>query len=476
MKKHDRKRGSASVLFTCLMAGLIPVFFLLYGNASLETMKNAVEWNSQNAGRAVLSYYLPQLSSRYDVYGIWKEPSLLEWRMKQYMEDSSPFWNEGKGEGLLKARLEEIQIDSKDYSLMDPKQWQKQIQTVMELKAAMDVFERTKLSDSLKEVISLAADGMEKKESAREAAVQRSGQREESFSLEEKQDEMKKQMERLSQEGKKREEEGKRKVDSVRLSEAKTLEDEHKIRELPSRRLDEGGESLSWDMLRGDINRLGEGIQASFFTDMYALDYFGNYKDQRDGWFLCELEYILHGELSDELNFKKTKQDVFLLRTVLNLASIYRNETMKQWIGAMASAAAPVPYPVAFGMIAASVSAVEAGNDVKSLLQGKEIPALKAANQWVYGEGKLNGAEEKNPGAWELSYEDHLHILLLLRPQRTKLIRMMDLVQLNLGRELDGEFSLEECCAGFHWNIRAQLEDSTGRKNVWEWEGDSAYE
>ena len=490
MRERNGREGSASVLLTCLLAGLIPVFFILYGNARCETLKNAVEWNGQNAGKAVLSYYLPQLSKQYDIYGIWKEESLLEWRMKQYIQASSPFWNGEENSGLLKARLENVKVNPEPYSLMDPEQWKKQLRTVMELGTVADLLENTRLVDSLKEVIALAGEGMTKGESAGEIKVQRSlkvvqaaanasaasaagaagedGQSEES--------ELQRKSEQLEKDRKKREAEGQKLMDSVKLRGGNILDDKEIIEKLPSRQLDLSSSEGVWDVLRWDFGQGGEFIQSSLDTDLYALHYFGSYKDEREGWFLCELEYLLQGQLSDEKNFEKTKRDLFFLRTALNLAAIYRDEAMQQWIGAMAAAMAPVPYPVAFGVIAASVSALEAGSDVKRLLQGESIPPLKSPGQWKTAENMTDHGEESVSDTGEMSYKDHLHVLLLLRPQRTKLIRMMDLVQLNLSRSIDPEFSLEECCAGFQWNISARMKDVAGREGIWECEGESCYE
>ena len=479
MKRWANKDGSASVFLLCLLAAVIPIFLMLYEHASYRTLEHAVEWNGENAGRAVLSYYLPQLSEGYDIYGIWNDETILQSRMEHYIEDNSPFWNGEERTGLLKACLERLEIDGSAYSLMDPEQWKKQIRTVMELGAYIELLERTELFETLQKVTSLMGEGLDEKEDVGKSRVQRSGQGTVSEDAETEEDLLKEKMEQLLRDQELREEAGQQTVDSVELKGGRILDDFEMIEALPSRRIDTDYRQRPWDVFRSNLGQLGTVIRDSMYTDLYAVRYFGNYRDQRDGWFACELEYILHGKLSDETNFKRTKQDLFLMRTALNLAAIYRDETLTQMIGAMALAMAPVPYPAAFGIIAASLSAAEAGNDVKALLQGKSVPVLKKPGQWTLtelepDESAADAEEEGEP--WTMSYEDHLHVLLLLHSQETKLIRMMDLVQLNASRELGKEFSLLECSAGFRWKIRAQLETSTGKRRTYEGEGVSSYE
>ena len=479
MKRWANKDGSASVFLLCLMAAVIPVFLMLYEHASYRTLEHAVEWNGENAGRAVLSYYLPQLSEAYDIYGVWNDETILRSRMERYIEANSPFWNGEEGTGLLKARLEELEIDGSEYSLMDTEQWKKQIRTVMELGTYIELLERTELFETLKEVTSLMGEGLDGKEAAGRSQVQRSGQGTVSEEAETEEDSLKEKMEQLLRDKERREEMGQKTVESIGLIEGRVLDDFDMIEALPSRQIDTAYRQKPWDVFRLNLGQMGTVIQDSLYTDLYAVRYFGNFRDQRDGWFACELEYILHGKLSDETNFKRTKQDLFLMRTALNLAAIYRDETMTQMIGAMALAMAPVPYPAAFGIIAASLSAAEAGNDVKALLQGESVPVLKQPDQWTLAElatDESAASAEEEGELWTMSYEDHLHVLLLLHSQETKLIRMMDLVQLNASKDLGKEFSLKECSAGFRWKIRAQLETSTGQHRMYEGEGVSSFE
>ena len=162
--KETSRKGSASILLMILLSSVILIFLLLYEDASLRTLQSAVQWNGQHAGNTVLSYYLPELKGRYDLYGIWKEPSVLEWRMKHFVENSSPFWNGEQKHSLMKAKCEELSADPENFLLMDSKEVQKQIVQVMEQGAWIDLIQQSQLISHLSTVLTQAGKGMERKE------------------------------------------------------------------------------------------------------------------------------------------------------------------------------------------------------------------------------------------------------------------------------------------------------------------------
>ncbi|MBQ1216012.1 MAG: hypothetical protein IIX88_06745 [Firmicutes bacterium] len=460
--KETSRKGSVSILLMILLSSVILIFLLLYEDASLRTLQSAVQWNGQYAGNTVLSYYLPELKGRYDLYGIWKEPSVLEWRMKHFVENSSPFWNGDQKHSLMKAKCEELSADPENFLLMDPKAVQKQIVQVMEQGAWIDLIQQSQLISHLSTVLTQAGEGMERKEEGSWIPAQRDGENgSEGRSQEETKAELLEQKwDQLNREVHKREQEGEAILEEIPFDEGKTLEDPLRISQLPSRSMPSYGKEFTGKLLNRKPELWREIIGTSLSMDLYALHYFGNCVERQDGWFLYQLEYILQGELSDEQNLEKTKRELFLLRTVLNLASIHQKEEVLQSIQALASAAAPIPYPVAFALLAAAFSAEEAGDDVRILMKGEKLPMIQ------------NGDEENTPG---LSYENHLHLLLLLRSQETKTVRMMDLIQLDLQRTFGESFTLNDLCVGFQWELKANLNTSLGEVKGWTGEGVCRY-
>ena len=97
---------------------------------------------------------------------------------------------------------------------------------------------------------------------------------------------------------------------------------------------------------------------------------------------------------------------------------------------------------------------------MRILMKGEKLPIFQS------------GEEENNPG---LSYENHLHLLLLLRSQETKTVRMMDLIQLDLQRTFGESFTLNDLCVGFQWELKANLNTSLGEVKGWTGEGVCRY-
>jgi len=458
--KEGALRGSVTVLLLVLLSTIMIVFLILFGKASLRTLKQAVIWNGDHAGKVVLSYYLPELKERYDLYGMWKEPDILEWRMRKYVEKNSPFRRQDDGNGLLHAKCEMIAADPSEYLLMDPVQIKNQIDDVMNQGAMIDLIQRTELIDRLKEILGWLGEGLDLHESREMLDVQRGNAEAETNPEQlDQTGELDKKKAQLKQEIQRQEEQGEKEIASIKIQDGKILTDPELIQRLPTRWTTSSAFQSSWEILKKDITRIDDVIRSSLYTDLYALHYFGNYVERQDGWFLCQMEYILQGELSDEKNFEKTKRELFFLRTLLNMVSVYRDDGLRQTIGTMAAAAAPIPYPAAFGALAAAFSAAEAGSDVKALMSGERIPLLQDGDQ-----------------SWEkISYEDHLQILLLMRSQEVKVLRMMDLIQLDLQRTLGDSFTLNEVCSGYHWEIQAWIKAAAGKERLERFEGISRY-
>ena len=425
-------------------------FFLLYNDASFRTLEAAVEWNGENGGEAVLSYYIPELKNRYDLYGIWNDSFHLESRMSYFVSENSPFWTSSSRGQLLNAELRRCQVDPTGYSLMDPVQIEHQIHGIMEYGLILNFVDDLDWLSRWKEILNYVGQGMELRDDGNQ--VQRGGNTS-GTSYQDK-------MTQLEHEVNQMEQKGEGTLETITLEDGVVLSDEEVIQRLPSHCVKDSGVNSSWKLLTSGEEGLLSAIRSSLDVDQYALHYFGNYVTKQEGYFRCQLEYILQGETSDEENLRQTKQELFFLRTAMNLVELQRDETKKEAISAMAMAAAPVPYPVAYGLLSAAVSAVDAGEDVKTLMNGGDVSLLQ-----------LNGEEQP----LKLSYEDHLYVLLFLRSKETKVLRMMDLIQLDLQKRYGNDFSLEELCGGFRWTLEATLRNSLGKESIWSCEGVSAY-
>ena len=95
----------------------------------------------------------------------------------------------------------------------------------------------------------------------------------------------------------------------------------------------------------------------------------------------------------------------------------------------------------------------EAIADVKCLLSGGRIPLIKSASQWkldldgLLEMGREGNVSQPSSGEEGLDYRGYLRILLFAAYGKEEIYRMMDVMQMNIGREQEG-FSLMNCaCA-----------------------------
>ena len=178
----------------------------------------------------------------------------------------------------------------------------------------------------------------------------------------------------------------------------------------------------------------------------YAFIYFKDNLNERDlgeTYFQNEIEYSLSGKRSDSEALKAVKSKITILRNGLNLIYLYSSEEKRE--AAMMLAAAVTPGAEAVATQAAVLETwayAEACNDVKLLLAGKEVPLLKTDSSWALDldnavssenlqmllkEGYVTPRDEEG-----CSYDEYLRILMNFIPEKTRLLRMMDLIQINM--------------------------------------------
>ena len=184
---------------------------------------------------------------------------------------------------------------------------------------------------------------------------------------------------------------------------------------------------LKAEGLKGLIAESGE----TFLVNSYILSVF-NYKNAaaagHESYFGYEVEYIIGGLFSDVGNLDKIRRHLVTIRTPVNIAKIYQDPERSAL--ALAEAEALTPGPAAAATQLAIITAwaiVDAEMDAGTILDGEEVDGL--------------------------SYKDYLAIMLTLQDSETKLVRMMDLMQLNLKGSYYQDFLLSEYLCGFKVDI-----------------------
>ena len=214
-------------------------------------------------------------------------------------------------------------------------------------------------------------------------------------------------------------------------------------------------------LISSDENIFRQGTDAWLMLG-YIMLKFGNAEDGRaqDSFFMNEAEYILEGEMSDEENFKEFKKDVLKIRNAANLAHIWLDPEMRAKVQAVCEAATPGPWSA---LTAAAVSEAwayaESVNDVKLLEYGKKVAIKKTKQTWAIDIESLT--EDMDEGyidtgsAAGLGYKDYLKLLLTAEDRSRKLLRMMDLIQINIQGKYDRDFLIMEHNTGFCFRASA---------------------
>ena len=240
----------------------------------------------------------------------------------------------------------------------------------------------------------------------------------------------------------------------------RTLRHGPTITSLPSRALPDNdiltaAKSLGENLTNpGAIFRTGT---SKFFMDEYILQKFNRAEHIRaaDHFFSSEVEYILCGRLSDEQNKRRTDLALEALRAGLNLAHIYSDPEKVQAIAAAAEVITPGPMGAVTQIgIAAAWAAAEAVNDVKLLHKGRRVPLAKSPASWAIDlDAILKGYSGEDGCIYPevdtgRSSDDYLRVLLYAKDETMKTARILDLVQINMRKNYDAGFLVQECVTG----------------------------
>lgn len=234
------------------------------------------------------------------------------------------------------------------------------------------------------------------------------------------------------------------------------------FQELPS----EGSEksySLSQltDLLKstGSVKDAAVKTGKSWFINQYIFAYL---KDERDDkglgttYLQKEIEYVICGKQSDLANQRSLKNRIVTIREGMNL--LYLNQDTKKSGEAMAAAALLTPGPAAAATqkaILAAWALAESVNDYKLLCSGHKVPTMKTEASWAVDldsvlANKADGYIYTGVDIGE-DYEDYLKLFLSSMNQRVKLLRVMDIIQINMRYLYYDSFLLQEYNGGVHF-------------------------
>lgn len=211
--------------------------------------------------------------------------------------------------------------------------------------------------------------------------------------------------------------------------ENRAIKNQRVINSLPSAAAVRVGFHLNLSVLKGDVD-LRSFLPSSgnlLLTTNYIMSTFGNRleaPEQRERFFNNEVEYIISGQFSDSANAGKVRQYIVEIRTPINTAKIYADPERMAAAAAMAAAATGgTATPAAIFAIVLTWAIADSQRDADLLLAGDNVDGL--------------------------DYGNYLMILLALSDRETKLLRVMDLIQINLKASYYEGFLIAEHYFGF---------------------------
>lgn len=244
------------------------------------------------------------------------------------------------------------------------------------------------------------------------------------------------------------------------------------------------------------LNKVVKSGSEAYFEKKYIEKYFKNHSsDKKLGrtYFNLEEEYILNGKTSDDENRKSTKRKLILLRSTINLVYLQTDKEKHAETLAAAEALTPGPWAVATQKaLQAAWAVAEARNDYMLLVNGKKVPFYKTKDSWATDLKSLtkdavkkmksrkkiekDKNKESKPQKEENSlsksdfntdlpyiemdnykgevYEDYISAMIFLMREETKLLRIMDLIEINMKTMYYGGFRVRDYNSGVKAGIK----------------------
>ena len=214
--------------------------------------------------------------------------------------------------------------------------------------------------------------------------------------------------------------------------------------------------------------------------DQYYFEKCGRYGEELEKSALkYQLEYLIFGQNSDYGNLEKMAQTLFFWREASNyiyLMGCGPKLREAEAVAAALSAVALCPElkePIKLSIIFAWTFA-ESISDLRILFDGGRVPLLKTDSTWnlsLLDMFDFRGHLQKDDCGEGLYYSDYLRIKAIMTPEKDKLIRMADIIEMDI-RKTDGnaQFRIDDCIdtiraefvIGTRFGYEAQIERTLG--------------
>lgn len=213
----------------------------------------------------------------------------------------------------------------------------------------------------------------------------------------------------------------------------------------------------------------------ALFINTYINNLFkdaSNDKNLGDTFFNNEEEYIICGKKSDEENMSGVKWRIVGIREILNSGFLLKDPQKSAELKAAALLITPGPEAlITEKILLAAWAFAESINDYKLLANGKRVPLIKSSMSWAIDlDSIINNKSEEyvdtglNEGD---TYSDYLNMMLLFIDEDIKLLRIMDLIQINMRCMVDKNFQLSDYYTGVDISLNVNGESYEISKSLY---------
>lgn len=210
-----------------------------------------------------------------------------------------------------------------------------------------------------------------------------------------------------------------------------------------------------------DIKDVLKGGKDELLQMKYMKNHFQSAVSQSeddDSFFKYELEYILAGKTSDEGNLKSTKNRIIAIREAMNIAYINQNPQMRDLALTIAELiSSPAAAQATQQALIAAWAYAESVNDYRLLVHGKKVPLMKDDDSWAINLKSI--ITNPNPEYIDTNnekgntYNEYLQAMIFLTNKDNRLLRMMDLIEINMKYCYYGNFSISSHYTGIDYSM-----------------------
>lgn len=210
-----------------------------------------------------------------------------------------------------------------------------------------------------------------------------------------------------------------------------------------------------------DIKDVLKGGKDEILQMKYMKNHFQSAVSQSeddDSFFKYELEYILAGKASDEGNLKSTRNRIITIREAMNIAYINKNPQMRDLALTIAELiSSPAAAPATQQALIAAWAYAESVNDYRLLVHGKKVPLMKDDDSWavnlksIITNPNLEYIDKNNEKG--NTYNEYLQAMIFLTNKDNRLLRMMDLIEINMKYCYYGNFSISSHYTGIDYSM-----------------------